>query len=108
MHSKVLDSDTVRKIAFLARLCSNPSPEFLEKYGLELGAVLEYMEELKEVDTSKVSVFSGSRIISISDLREDLPHSDTETYARIRQNIIQNFPNRQGDLLVLPGIFESD
>ena len=105
--SKILDPEIVRKIAFLARLSKDPSPEFLEKYGIELGAVLEYMEQLKELDTSGIDPFGGARIITISDLREDEPNQNTQDYLRVRQNIIRNFPNKQGDLLVLPGIFEN-
>jgi len=103
----ILDPETVRKIAFLARLSKDPSPEFLEKYGIELGAVLEYMEQLKELDTSGVDPFGGARTITIADLRDDEPNQNTDDYLRVRQNIINNFPNKQGDLLVLPGIFEN-
>jgi aspartyl-tRNA(Asn)/glutamyl-tRNA(Gln) amidotransferase subunit C len=103
----ILDPETVKKIAFLARLSKNPSPEFLEKYGIELGAVLEYMEQLKEIDTSGIDPFAGVRTITIAELRDDEPVLNTIDYNRIRQNIINNFPNKQGDLLVLPGIFEN-
>ena len=105
--SYILDPETVRKIAFLARLSKNPSPEFLEKYGIELGAVLEYMEQLKEIDTSGIDPFAGVRTITVAELRDDEPALNTIDYNRIRQNIIHNFPNKQGDLLVLPGIFEN-
>ena len=105
--SYILDPETVKKIAFLARLSKNPSPEFLEKYGIELGAVLEYMEQLKEIDTSGIDPFAGVRTITVSELRDDEPVLNIVDYNRIRQNIINNFPNKQGDLLVLPGIFEN-
>ena len=105
--SYILDPETVKKIAFLARLSKNPSPEFLEKYGIELGAVLEYMEQLKEIDTSGIDPFAGVRTIAVAELRDDEPVLDTVDYNRIRQNIINNFPNKQGDLLVLPGIFDN-
>jgi len=103
----ILDADIVRKIALLARLSKDPSPEFLEKYGLELGAVLEYMEQLKELDTSGADPFGGVRTIAIDQLRNDEPDQNQNDYLRVRQNIINNFPNKQGDLLVLPGIFEN-
>ena len=108
MPSQVLDPATVKKIAFLARLSKDPSPEFLEKYGRELGAILEYMEQLQEFDTSAIDPFSGTRTISVSQLRQDEPTPDQELYQQVRQNIINNFPNRQGDLLVIPGIFAND
>lgn len=105
--TKKLDKDTVRKIAHLARLNKNPSDEFLEKYSTELGAILEYVEKLQEVDTTGISPLDGIRTITIDQLREDVPAQDKQQYERIRQNIIANFPTKQGVLLELPGIFEN-
>ncbi len=106
MTQSKLTKSTVAKIAKLARISSEPDDAFLEKYTSELEAVLTHIEQLKKVDTTGISPFDGIRTINIEDLREDEPEKDTDTYGRIRQNIINNFPNKQGDLLVLPGIFE--
>ena len=103
----ILNPEIVRKIAFLSRLSKDPSPEFLNKYGIELGAILEYMEQLKELDTSGIDPFAGVRTITIAELRADQPTSNQLEYSQIRQNIIANFPTKQGDLLVLPGIFDN-
>ncbi len=105
--TKKLDKDTVRKIAHLARLSQNPSDEFLEKYSTELGAILEYVDKLQEVDTTGIKPTDGIRTIQVNQLREDTPPSDQEEYNRIRENIIANFPTKQGVLLELPGIFEN-
>jgi aspartyl-tRNA(Asn)/glutamyl-tRNA(Gln) amidotransferase subunit C len=104
--AKALDPATVKHIAYLARITNDPSPEFLEKYGQELGAVLEYLNQLKEVDTAGINALDGARVIHISDLREDEPDEDSTNYQSVRQNIIQNFPNKQGNLLVVAGVFE--
>jgi aspartyl-tRNA(Asn)/glutamyl-tRNA(Gln) amidotransferase subunit C len=100
---KVLDPETVTKIAKLARLTDNPSPEFLEKYGAELGAILDYVDELQKVDTTGISPTDGIRTNHIDQLREDIVHVDPQ----IRARIIANFPTKKGDLLELPGIFEN-
>jgi len=105
MQAKKLDPQTVVKIAKLAKISENPSEEFIEKYSNELGAILGYIEELQELDTTGISPTDGLRTIKIEDLREDEPDKDQEKYQRIRKNIIANFPNKQGDLLTLPGIF---
>ncbi len=104
--SKVLDPEIVKKVAHLARLDNDPSDEFLEKYGRELGGILEYIDELSEVDTTGISPLDGIRTNTVDELREDKPGEDFETYERIRQNIIQEFPMKKGNLLELPGIFE--
>ena len=105
MSAKKLDPQTVVKIAKLAKISENPSPEFIEKYSNELGAILGYIEELQELDTAGISPTDGLRTIKVADLREDKPEEDQEKYLRIRKNIIANFPSKQGDLLTLPGIF---
>ena len=105
--SQKLNAEVVRKVALLARLSKDPSPEFLEKYGNELGAILEYVDKLQEVDTTGISPTDGIATITLDQLRRDTPPVDEEEYARIRQNIIDNFPQSQGVLLQLPGIFEN-
>jgi aspartyl/glutamyl-tRNA(Asn/Gln) amidotransferase C subunit len=100
--SKTLEPEVVAKIAKLARLHSNPTPEFLEKYGKELGAILEYVEELQAVNTKGISPLDGIRTISVEELREDIPYVDKD----IRERIIANFPKRKGELLELAGIFD--
>ena len=104
--SNKLTREDVRKIAQLARLESNPSDEFLDKFTKDLGSILEYIDVLQSVDTDGISPLDGVRTITIEELREDKVDPDQEGYLRTRNNIIRNFPTKQGDLLILPGIFE--
>jgi aspartyl-tRNA(Asn)/glutamyl-tRNA(Gln) amidotransferase subunit C len=97
-----IDPQTVRKLAILTRLQSNPSDEFVEHYADQLSSVLDYLNELQEVDTKGVSATAIIDKNTLDDLRDDVPPQDKESYERVRQNILHNFPNRQGDLLVLP------
>jgi aspartyl-tRNA(Asn)/glutamyl-tRNA(Gln) amidotransferase subunit C len=97
-----INSQTVRKLAKLTRLRLDPSQDFLDKYESQLSSVLEYLNELQEVDTEGVSSTSIISKNTLDELREDLPPSDLEEYSRIRFNIINNFPKKQGNLLVLP------
>ncbi len=101
-----ITKDTVAKVAKLARINNNPDDQFLDKYTGELSQILDYINQLQEVNTAGISPIDGIRTIKIQELRSDTPAQDLVEYNRIRQNIINNFPNKQGDLLVLPGIFE--
>jgi aspartyl-tRNA(Asn)/glutamyl-tRNA(Gln) amidotransferase subunit C len=103
-----ITKDTVAKVAKLAKLSNNPDEEFLNKYTSELSSIIDYINQLQEVDTTGISPTDGIRTINVNQLREDTPPFDTEEYNKIRQNIINNFPTKQGDLLVLPGIFEEN
>ncbi len=50
----MLDNKEIKHIATLARL--ELSEEEEKKYGRQLSAVLDYIDKLKEVDTSKVAI----------------------------------------------------
>jgi aspartyl-tRNA(Asn)/glutamyl-tRNA(Gln) amidotransferase subunit C len=103
-----ITKNTVAKVAKLARLSTNPDDAFLDKYTGELSAIVEYINQLQEVDTQGISPTDGIRTISVAQLRDDRPPQNMEEYKRIRDNIINNFPNRQGDLLSLPAIFDEN
>jgi aspartyl-tRNA(Asn)/glutamyl-tRNA(Gln) amidotransferase subunit C len=106
MSSQNITSDITSKVAGLSRLATELSPDLLQKYTSQLGDVLEYVEELQKVDTTNIQPLDGIRTCKISELRPDEPAGDPSEYARVRQNIINNFPHKQGNLLVIPGIFE--
>ncbi len=101
-----LGSDAVSKVAKLARISKELSPDKLAKYELELNSILEHVSELQKVDVSSIQPMAGMRTISVDDLRADQPDSDAENYAKVRSNIISNFPEKQGDYLVISGIFQ--
>lgn len=104
----IISKETVAKVAKLARISANPSDEFLEKYSQELSPIIDYINQLQEADTDGVLPTDGVRTINVDALREDVPAIDVQQSLDIRSRIINNFPNKQGDLLVLPGIFEEN
>jgi len=106
--SQALDPALIIKIARIAKLSANPSPEFVDKFSQQLGVIIDYVKQLEEVDVSQITTIGSARIVTLDDLAEDIPYSEAEM-EQIRQNIINNFPQRQGDLLVLrgAGIFDS-
>lgn len=52
MKKQPLSADDTQKIAKLANL--RLSPDELEKFSVQLSAILEYVDQLKNVDTSAV------------------------------------------------------
>ena len=100
--STQINSTVVKRMLGLAKLGNNYSEQELEKLAEELGSILEYVEELKEIDTSTVNSTTIIPTCKISDLRTDIPNDNSDKYQKVRQNIINNFPKKQGDLLVLP------
>jgi aspartyl/glutamyl-tRNA(Asn/Gln) amidotransferase C subunit len=106
MSQTKLDSNTVSKVAKLARLSKQLKPEKLEKYGIELNSILNHVSELQKVDVSTISPLAGIRTISIDNLRADEPDQDQQSYQNVRTRIIENFPEKQGDFLAISGIFQ--
>lgn len=95
-----LTRDEVEHLGRLARLAL--TEEEKGRYATELSAILEYVEQLQEVDTTDVE--PTSQVTGLEDVyREDVVRScDEET----RRKIVAQFPDRDGDLLKVPGVFE--
>lgn len=95
-----LTRDEVEHLGRLARLAL--TDEEKERYATELSAILEFVEQLQEVDTTDVE--PTSQVTGLEDVyREDVVRvCDEET----RKKIIAQFPERDEDLLKVPGVFE--
>ncbi len=100
--SILVTTDDVKKVANLGRLYKNSTDE--DNFGpqKDLNSILEMVQKLSRLDLSQYSPHAAFKVIGISDLRDDEPNNENEEYARVRLNIINNFPARQGDLLQLP------
>ena len=96
--SNALPLETVRRVAFLARL--RLSDQELADYATKLGDVLEYVKTLNEVDTSSVQPMVHA--VELSNVfREDqvlpsLPRSEA----------LQNAPKTDGTYFLVPQILE--
>jgi aspartyl/glutamyl-tRNA(Asn/Gln) amidotransferase C subunit len=105
----LITPQTTQRIAFLARLSNNDlTGAELEKFTTDLSAILTHVEEIKNVDTGQTQALDGWRTISIEELREDEAEQDEARYNRVKENIKNNFPHKERDLLVVPGIFDND
>ena len=100
--TKQTDENTVKKIASLAMLSSNPDKAFLEKYSKELNDFLDYAKDFVEIETFDILPTDIIRTIGIEDLREDEPSSNPEEKERVRKNIIVGFSQKQQNLLSIP------
>ena len=101
MSNSITDTD-VQKVANLSRLSTSLPLEPTSRFQKNLSDVLEYADLLSAIDTTGYSPHTTISIVGISDLRADETDYGTEEYMRVRTNILNNFPVRQGDLLQLP------
>lgn len=96
----MIDREQVRKVANLARLELTAEEE--EQFTLQLGSILEYVEQLGELDVSNVP--PTTRAIDLSNVtREDKlqPYPD-------REAILRSAPQQEGDFFKVPKILNAE
>jgi len=94
-----LTQKEIEHIALLARL--DLSNEEKEKCANELSAILDYIDQLQEVNTSGVSYeYQVEGLVNVLD-HDEVVVCDEDT----RMRILAAMPDRAGDLLRVKGIF---
>ena len=97
-----LTEQDIKKVGWLSRLFVVESDQNIAAHKSSLQNILNYVQDLSAIDASQFSPHSAFKQTTINELRDDSQPSDPETYVRVRQNIINNFPARQGDFLQIP------
>jgi len=92
----MLDRDQVQKVAHLARLALTTEEE--ERFTSQLSNILEYVEQLKELDTDDVE--PTARAIDVS----NVTRKDSLEVWEEREDILSCAPEREGDFLRVPKI----
>lgn len=96
----MIDREQVRKVALLARLELTPEEE--EQFTTQLGSILEYFEQLSELDVSNVQ--PTARAIDVSNVtRAD----DLQPYSE-RLAILNSAPSQEGDFFKVPQILSTE
>ncbi len=93
-----LDTETVRKIAFLARI-NVPEPELKPLAG-ELNNILGWIEQLSEVDTDGVAPMT-----SVADM-ELFKRDDVVSDGNYRDEILANAPDGNETFYRVPKVVE--
>ncbi|MBD2209138.1 Asp-tRNA(Asn)/Glu-tRNA(Gln) amidotransferase subunit GatC [Calothrix sp. FACHB-156] len=96
----MIDRDLVHKVALLARLELTSEEE--EQFTTQLGSILDYIEQLSELDVS--NVLPTTRAIDVSNVtREDelQPYPD-------REAILNCAPEQEGEFFKVPKILNAE
>ncbi|MBW4562178.1 MAG: Asp-tRNA(Asn)/Glu-tRNA(Gln) amidotransferase subunit GatC [Mojavia pulchra JT2-VF2] len=96
----MIDREQVHKVALLARLELTPEEE--EQFTTQLGSILDYVQQLSELDVSDVP--PTTRAIDVSNVtREDelQPYPD-------REAILNGAPEQEGDFFKVPKILNAE
>lgn len=93
-----IDAATVRKVAKLARIAE--PEERLEPLAQELSRILDWIEQLGEVDTAGVEPMTSA-------VRTPLPmREEVVTDGGDPERVLSNAPRRAGDYFVVPKVVE--
>jgi aspartyl-tRNA(Asn)/glutamyl-tRNA(Gln) amidotransferase subunit C len=93
-----IDRKTVENVAKLARL--QLTPEELDRYGRQLGAILDYIAKLEKLDVQGLEPLAHA-VDTDNVFREDVPRPSLS-----RDAALQNAPEKTGDFFVVPKIIE--
>jgi aspartyl-tRNA(Asn)/glutamyl-tRNA(Gln) amidotransferase subunit C len=93
-----IDAATVRKVAKLAHI--RESEDRLEGLAKELSAILQWIEQLGEVDTDGVEPMASAVALSLP-MREDVVTEGGDPAA-----ILANAPAARGHFFVVPKVVE--
>ena len=96
----MLDRQQVQKIAHLARLEITPTEE--EQFAGQLSDILNYFEQLSELDTDNVP--PTTRAIELS----NITRQDTFDLYTDRNALLAEAPNPEGDFFRVPQILNTD
>lgn len=100
MSGEKISKKELEHLAELARIELDKKQE--EKLLGDLKKILEHFEELKEVDVSGVEPMAGGTVLKNS-WRQDIKTSGKENS---REKILDSFPQKEGDFLKIPPVFE--
>lgn len=93
-----MDKATVKKVATLARLAITDAEQ--DKFAIQLSGILKWIEQMNEVDTSKVEPLTN--VVNIeARLREDVV-----TDGNIQADILANAPETLEGFFVVPKVME--
>lgn len=91
-----ISQEEVKKVANLARLDISEQEE--QEFGNQLNAILEYFDQLSELDTSEVE--PTTRAIDVSNIMR----SDAQNTYEHRESLLDNAPARDDDFFRVPKI----
>lgn len=95
-----LKKEEIEHLSDLARL--KIDEEDIEQYGKQMSSILEYVQTLGQLDTDDVEAFAHATSGENAFRADEVERCDND----VRKRAIDEFPNREGDLLEVQAVFE--
>jgi len=93
-----LDIETVRRIAFLARI--KVADEALEPLAGELNGIIGWIEQLSKVDTDGVAPMTSVADMTLTQRQDSVTDGDC------REDVLSNAPDREDAFYTVPKVIE--
>lgn len=94
----IIDDETIEYVSILAKL--ELSEEEKEQEKIDMGRMLDYIDKLDELDTSKIEPMS--HVFHVTNVfREDIVTNDD-----LREELLKNAPQTKDGMFVVPKTFE--
>ena len=93
-----IDKNQVKKVAKLSRISLDDSK--LESLSKDLASILEFVEQLNELDTKKTEPLT-----SIVDKTLE-PRKDEINDGKIKDDILKNSPDKNEEFFIVPKVIE--
>lgn len=101
---KKITKNEVEHIAYLARLAL--TEEEIELYSQQLEVILEYMDKLQEVDTSKIEPLTNIiKMYKDLDVRPNY-RDDQPRQSSYQKELLENAPQRVGNFFKVEKVIE--
>lgn len=96
-----IDKKEIEHLARLAYL--KLTPEEIEKYTRDLAAIVDYFKELQNVPTDTIEPMAGGTF-QRNRFRDEGAYP-RDAYRAERDKIVEAFPEKENDALVVPPVF---
>jgi len=93
-----IDKDTVKHIAKLARISLDE--EKINSLSKDLSSIIEFIEKLNELNTEQTAPLTSIINASL------LSRKDEVLEGKIRDQILKNSPEKNGEFFVVPKVIE--
>jgi len=101
----LIDDKALDHLFSLARIGNEISPSRREKLKKDLSGILDYFNELKQVDTHDAPpLFGGTFLLNV--VREDNAVRDDKEVRQQKEVAVQQFPKSEVGCLKVPPVFE--
>lgn len=100
-----INEKSLEHLLSLSRIEENDSQR-RKKLLKDLSKILDYFNELKEVDTQNVEPLSGGTFLSDIMREDETKYRDDKKHKIQKDDSVGQFPRKENDYLKIPPVFE--